>query len=98
VYFIDLSANDKITYTKREFSALVKNIFENPEMLKTYINDKKLSNDQSKVVLALVNKFNSKSCACCRKFDVSKLQLSPIEKDLEPLLDIAQANVKTRSY
>jgi hypothetical protein len=96
--FSDISINDKIAFMKREFSAIVKNIFENPETLKTYIGSKKLSNDQSKIILQSINKLNSKTCACCRKFDVSKLQMAPVERDLEPLLDIAQDNVKTRSY
>ena len=96
--FAEMTAEDRITYTKREFSAIVRNIFENPETLKTYISDKKLSNDQSKVVLAIINKLNSKTCACCRKFDATKLKVTPIEAELEPLLDIAQVNVKSKSY
>jgi hypothetical protein len=96
--FLDLSINDKVTYIKREFSALVKNIFENPETLKGLINDKKLSNDQSKIILKVIDSFNSKTCSCCRRFDSNKLQLSPIQPELEPILDIAQGNVKARSY
>jgi hypothetical protein len=98
MYFTDLNPKDKITFTKREFSALVKSIFENPELLKIYVNEKKISNDQSQIVLKHIMKLNSKACVCCRKFDVGKLSMMPIEKDLEPLLDIAQANVKVKSY
>jgi hypothetical protein len=96
--FDALTVGDRITYTKREFSSIVKNIFENPESLKTYINDKKLSNDQSKIILKVIDTLNSKNCSCCRRFDANKLQLTPIQKELEPLLDIAQINVKTRNY
>lgn len=96
--FGDLGINDKVAYTKREFSNIVKNVFENPELLKGLINDKKLSNEQSKEIFAFVNKLNSKKCACCRRFDVTKLKLDPIEKELSPLLDIAQGNVKSRTY
>lgn len=96
--FTDLPINDKIQYTKREFSNIIKNVFENPEVLKTFIGDKKISNEQSKSVLKLVNALNSKTCACCRRFDPTKLQMSPVDKDLEPILDIAKDNVKTRSY
>lgn len=97
-YFSDLTINDRVAYTKREFSALIKTIFENPETLKSFINDKKLSNDQAKVVLKTVDTLNSKSCGCCRRFDPTKLQLTPIVAELEPILDIAQTNVKARSY
>lgn len=96
--FSDLSAGDRISLTKREFSSVVKSIFENPESLKKLISDKIISNDQSKTIFKIVNALNSKTCACCRKFDPSKLQLSPIESELEPLLEIAQSNVKLRSY
>lgn len=98
MYFQDLSIPDRITFTKREFSALVKNIFEHPETLKTLVNEKKLSNDQTKIILKIIHKMNSKTCVCCRRFDAAKLQLSPIDRELEPLLDIAQSNVKSRTY
>lgn len=97
-YFTDLSVPDRIAYTKREFSSVVKSVFENPEILKNLINEKKISNDQSKIILKTVNKLNSKTCACCRRFDPSKLQMGPIEKELEPLLDIAQNVVKAKTY
>lgn len=98
MYFSDLPVTDRIAYTKREFATLVRSIFEHPETLKTMIVEKKLSNDQSKIILKLIHKLNSKTCVCCRRFDVSKLQMSPVEKDFEPLLDIAQENVKTKTY
>lgn len=98
MHFTELTVNDRIAYTKREFAALVKTIFENPETLKSLINEKKISNDQSKVVLQLIHKLNSKTCVCCRRFDAAKLQMAPVERDLEPLLDIAQGNVKSRTY
>lgn len=96
--FNDYSVKDKITLTKREFSSLIKLIFDNPESLKTLIQEKKLSNEQSKLILKAVNKLNSKTCACCRRFDSSKLSAGPVEKEFEPILDIAQNNVKQRNY
>lgn len=96
--FEELSTNDKIAYTKREFIAVVRRVFENPEALKSFVVDKKISNDQSKIILTAVNNLNSKTCACCRQFSNDKLKLSPIEKELLPLLDIAQANVKGKAY
>jgi len=98
MYFADLTVNDKIAYTKREFAALAKTIFENPETLKSLITEKKISNDQSKIILQLIHKLNSKTCVCCRRFDASKLQMAPVEREFEPLLDIAQGNVKSRTY
>jgi hypothetical protein len=96
--FVDLSVNNRITVTKREFSRVVKSVFENPEMLKSFVNSKNISKDQSKTILKSVDKLNSKTCACCRKFDPTKLNMTPIVEELEPLLDIAQANVRKGNY
>jgi hypothetical protein len=96
--FDGLSILDKITLTKREFAAIVKTIFEHPEVLKGLVSEKKLTHKQSKIIFAYVNKLNAMNCACCRKFNPSLLKATPIEKELEPLLDIAQTNVKTRMH
>ena len=96
--FSELSIHDKISLTKGEFCKVVQRIFEDPESLKTMVSDKIISNDQSKNIFKMINTLNSKSCACCRKFDSSKLQINPIEPTLDPLLEIAQANVKLRKY
>lgn len=98
MYFTDLSVPDRIAYTKKEFLVIVKSVFENPESLKSFVDQKKLSNEQSKLIFKFVNKLNSKTCMCCRKFDQSKLQMGPVERELEPLLDIAQTNVKAKAY
>jgi hypothetical protein len=96
--FKDLSDGDRISYTKHEFSELIKNIFENPEILKSLVNERKISNEQSKIMLDHIHKMNSKTCVCCRRFDAAKLKMAPVERELEPLLDVAQTNVKARSY
>lgn len=96
--FEELSINDKIAYTKREFIAVVRKIFENPEVLKSLVVENKISNDQSKIILTAVNNLNFKTCACCRQFSNDKLKLSPIDKELLPLLDVAQTNVKAKAY
>lgn len=98
MHFSDLSVNERISYMKREFSALIKSIFENPELLKSFIDQKRISNDQGKIVLSIINSLNSKSCVCCRKFDATKLRTTPIERELEPLLDIAQTTVKEKRF
>lgn len=98
MYFAELSFRNKILYTKREFITLAKATFDNPEILKGFVNEKKISNDQSKIIVKFIHKLNSKTCVCCRKFDQSKLQLTPVEIELEPLLEIAQGNVKSRTY
>ena len=98
--FDDLSMRDKVAYTKREFIIIVKTIFENPENIKAYVNNKSISNDQSKDIIRCIfsEKLNSKKCSCCRRFDQNKLQLTPIEEVFEPLLEIAKTNVKSRRY
>lgn len=96
--FSDLSVGDKVRYTKQEFTTIVKSIFENPEQLKPMITEKRLSSAQAKAVLKSIQALNANSCACCRRFDPKKLVTSPIEDNLLPLLDMAQSNVKSRSY
>lgn len=98
MYFGDLNHQQQITAIKREFSSLVKTIFDHPENLKRYILEKKLSNDQSRAIWNSVNKLNANKCPCCRRFSANSLSLSPVERDLEPLIDIAQALAKTRNY
>lgn len=96
--FRELSGRDQITYMKREFNSLTKTIFENPELLKIYVNEKMISDEQAHIILNHINKLNSKTCVCCRRYDPAKLKVSPIEKDLEPLLDIAQMVVMEKRY
>ena len=83
---------------KAEFTSLVKSIFENPELLKTYVASKTISIGQAKEILRTINTYNSKDCACCRRFDRNKLKISPVENILEPILDIAQINVSKKRY
>lgn len=95
--FDNLNPSDKARYAKQEFHNIIRAIFENPESLKLFISEKKLSVAQSKAVIKSLNKLNAKQCACCRTFDPAKLQL-PIPKELDPIIDIAHINVRTRNY
>jgi hypothetical protein len=98
--FSQLPDNHKLEYTKREFTVIIKSIFENPEVLKTYIASNALTTKQAKAIFQLVNTFNSKDCICCRKFDTKKIITRPIPEDLTPVLDIAIAALRadTRNY
>jgi len=96
--FSDFSPSDKVSLIKHEFSALIKSVFENPALLKSFINEKLIDNGQSKSILQLVNKFNSKTCVCCRRYDPSKVKLIPIEPELEPLVDVARSIAEKKSY
>jgi hypothetical protein len=96
--FNNLSIQSKIQQVKHDFLQFVKSIFENPTILKSYIDQNKLSNDQSKVIISKLNILNSKSCGCCRRFDSKKLSMNPISIELEPLLEIAQQIAKQRNY
>ena|SRR5277367_2927991 len=95
--FDQLHPADKAKHAKKEFQSIVRAIFENPEVLKALIKQKLLTIAQSKAIIKSVNKLNSKECGCCRIFDYNKIQL-PISKELEPIIDIAQFNLKTRTF
>lgn len=95
--FEDLDETSKIEYMKREFNYLVKFIFDNPEGLKALVVEKKLSKEQAKLIFKNINCLNSSTCLCCRRFD-QKLLKKPIEPELEPLIDLAQATAKSKSY
>lgn len=97
-YFNDFPPKDKINFIKTELVNLIKSVFENPILLKNYVVDKKISNDEAKQIFNQVNNFNSKPCSCCRRFDPAKVKMNPINFALEPLLDIAQETAKTRRY
>jgi hypothetical protein len=98
MHYSDFSPNDKITVLKQEFSAVIKSIFDTPEVLKTYVAQKFIDNAQSKSILNFVNRFNSKTCVCCRRFDPTKIKMVPIDPELEPLLDVARSNAEKKSY
>jgi hypothetical protein len=96
--FDNLPTPAKIQQVRYDFLLLVKSIFNNPILLKSYIDENKLSNDQSKIIFNKLNTLNSKLCGCCRKFDDKKLSMNPINIELEPLLDMAQQIAKRRNY
>lgn len=96
--FTELPVDNKISYVKNEFAILVKSIFDTPEILKTFITAQQISNAQSKAILNFVNKLNSKTCVCCRRYDPSKVKLLPIDPELEPVLDIARSIAEKKVY
>jgi hypothetical protein len=96
--FQELNTPEKVEYIKREFSILVKSIFDTPEILKSWINEKHLSNGDAKSILKLVNGFNSKTCGCCRRYDPNKLKLIPVDPELEPILDLARSVAEKKVY
>jgi hypothetical protein len=97
MYFEDLSNQEKIDVMKREFITLLKSVFDNPESLKVYITNKTLSKEQAKQIFKNLHKLNANKCPCCRRFD-SRLLGTPIDRELEPLIDIAQSTARSRSY
>jgi|ERR1700722_4118063 len=97
MYFEDLNNQEKIDVMKQEFIVLVKSIFDKPDTLKVYTSNKSLSRDQAKQIFKTLNKLNVNKCLCCRKFDQSLLS-TPIDRELEPLIDIAQSTARSRSY
>jgi hypothetical protein len=95
--FAQLQPKDQTRYAKQEFLNIIRDIFENPEVLKTMIGDKKLTVAQSKAIIKSVNKLNARECGCCRSFDANKLPM-PIQKELDPIIDIAHTIVRTKNY
>jgi hypothetical protein len=95
--FDGLSQENKVAYVKQEYNSLIKNIFEHPETLKQYILDKKLSNKQAKDIFSVLNGANISKCGCCRQFD-PKLLKTPLNPELEPLIDLAQASARAKYY
>ena len=97
MHFDNLSDQLRINVMKQEFSTLVKSIFDNPENLKTYVSNKKLSKDQAKAIFKNLHRFNINKCPCCRKFDASLLT-TPIDMEFEPLIDLARETAKAKAY
>jgi hypothetical protein len=95
--FEQLPLSDKARFAKQEFQNIIRSIFEQPETLKTMIADKKLTVAQAKAIIKSVNKLNAMDCGCCRRFDAAKLPL-PIQKELDPIINIAYVNVRTKNY
>jgi hypothetical protein len=97
--FSDFSPGDKVILIKQEFTTLVKSIFDTPEVLKTFIDQKLIDNKQSKSILQLINSFNSKTCVCCRRYDQAKVnKMIPINSELEPLVDMARSIAEKKLY
>jgi hypothetical protein len=95
--FDDLDNGDKVEIMKQEFMLLVKTTFEKPDSLNAYVVSNKLSKDQAKAIFKQLRNFNSNKCMCCPKFD-GKLLKTPIDRDLEPLIDLAQTTARARNY
>lgn len=93
--FDGLTAENKVAYIKQEYNNIVKSIFDHPETLKQFVINKKLSNKQAKEIFGVLNTANTSKCGCCRQFD-PKLLKTPLNPELEPIIDMAQANVKSK--
>jgi hypothetical protein len=96
--FSKLSEKSQITHVKNEYANLVKKIFYEPEVLSVYAEEYKIPVAQCKVILKIINSFNSKPCVCCRQFDSKKMFSGPIDQNLEPILTMAQTIVKQKEY
>jgi hypothetical protein len=97
--FKDFGIRDQVSLIKNEFVALAKLIFEHPECIKDkFIDSKKLTNSQAKEIFLSVDKLNMADCSCCRKLNINLLKSRPVDKELEPLIDIAQSVAKSKQY
>lgn len=96
--FEQLDASARVAYVKREFASLMKDLFERPEKLKELASQNKISTKDAKLLFKAINTLNHNKCTCCRTYDSSKLQLSPIPQEFESLLDIALTTAKTKAY
>jgi hypothetical protein len=95
--FDGLAPENKVAHIKQEYNNIIKNIFEHPETLKQYVLEKKLSNKQAKDIFSALNAANTSKCGCCRRFD-PKLLKTPLDPELEPIIDMAQAICKVRYF
>jgi hypothetical protein len=93
--FDGLTQENKVAHIKQEYNSIIKCIFEHPETLKQLVVDKKLSNKQAKEIFAVLNTANTSVCGCCRIFDPKKLK-TPLNPELEPLIDLAQEKAKAK--
>lgn len=98
MHFDEMSVNDRVKTIKKDYTNYVKAIFDDPSQLKGLITNKKITPDNARNILRKVNSFNAKDCACCRRFDMSKLQMGPLDPELEPLLDIVQETARKKNY
>jgi hypothetical protein len=89
-YYADLSIGDKITVIKREYSEFIKTIFHKPESLQSLVDQNKITIGQAKSIIKSLEKLNASDCVCCRRYSPDKLKLKPIDKDLDPLLEVAR--------
>lgn len=97
--FKDFGIRDQVSLIKNEFVALAKLMFEHPESIKAnFIANKRLTNSQAKEIFLSVDKLNMSKCSCCRKLNINLLKSKPVDKELEPLIDIAQSIVKTKTF
>lgn len=99
MYFHQLDPMSQIGHTRNEFVSLIRCVFETPEVMKRWLLEKQITEDQAKRVLSAINKHHHYGrCYCCKRFDVGSLNLTPIDDDLQPLLHIAQLAVKSKLY
>lgn len=97
-YFNDYSQSQKVGLIKKDYIAYIRLLFDDPSQLKTLITEKKITAENAKSILQKINELNAKPCACCRMFDQTKLQMGPIDPELNPLLDIVQQVALKKYY
>jgi hypothetical protein len=95
--FSKLSSDAQLEIIKKEFAILVHQIFDDPNILSSFVRETRISKSQGRSIMRHINTLNAETCSCCRKFDQDKLKL-PIKAELEPLIDIVQSSVKHKQY
>lgn len=98
VNFNQLNPMQQIQFTRTEFMHIAKALFESPEMMKQWLLDKWITNEQAKAVLTGLDRLSRKNCYCCKRFDQMLVAMTPIDQDLQPLLEIAKRTVKAKLY
>jgi hypothetical protein len=96
--FDKLNQASQVSHTRNEFTNLIKYYFDHPHTVKDLVKEKKISVDEGRAILKTIHSLNRNPCACCRVFDIKKLNLSPIDDSLIPMLDMAQESVKKLSF
>lgn len=96
--FEELPVKNQIALVKSEVERLVISIFDDPPSIKGMVKMGVLTKSQARITLRCINGYNACVCGCCRKMDIDKFRVSPIEEALYPILDMAQTNVKAEEY
>lgn len=84
--------NKLVQLAKNKIIGLIQNIFINPRLLNTYVQDGKLSKEDAIKIIATLNNYNMSPCSCCRTFCMDKFssKIFILEKEFDPLLEIVK--------